>query len=159
MADPVEIRLATENDVQRVAELAGRLRTDVNQPAPGMSADSIRRDVFEIPVRLQIYVAVGEGEIVGYASFQDFYEPGSAELGIHLCDIYVLPEARKRGIGLALMEAVSAEALRKARRFMWWIAAEENEAARGFYRSLGAKDALVRSYVLPLGGTAQKRPI
>ena len=61
---------------------------------------------------LECLVAVEQGddgdEIVGLAHFREFARPLEGNRGIHLDDLFVLPEKRTGGVGRALIEGVYA---------------------------------------------------
>jgi ribosomal-protein-alanine N-acetyltransferase len=80
--------------------------------------------------------------------------------------IAVRPNARRRGIARALMEAASAQAKKMGARTMFLEVGETNVPARGLYESLGfaeagrrkdyygAENGLVLKAQLPLSGPA-----
>ena len=150
MGEPEELRPFLAEDAQRVSELARQLRAEFGQPVPPIVTDSILRDVMGSPARIRVHVAVRAGHIFGYVSYQDFYEPSSGKHGIHLCDVYVEQEERRRGTGARLIQMVSAEAASRGKEFVWWLADQSNDAAHRFYEALGARSVLARSYVISL---------
>lgn len=62
---------------------------------------------------------------------------GDAEL----LTLAVIPEARRRGVGAALVDAVSATALARGAASMHLEVAEDNAAARALYAKLGYEEA------------------
>jgi len=62
---------------------------------------------------------------------------GDAEL----LTLAVTPEARRRGVGAALVDAVSATALARGAASMHLEVAEDNAAARALYAKLGYEEA------------------
>jgi ribosomal protein S18 acetylase RimI-like enzyme len=61
-----------------------------------------------------------------------------------LHDLFVIPAARGRGVGHALMAAVAAETVRTDLVSLEWGVHPTNTAALEFYRRLGAATAEVR---------------
>jgi ribosomal protein S18 acetylase RimI-like enzyme len=78
------------------------------------------------------------GELLGYTLYFPFFDTDDGEPGTFLADLYVVPEARQRGVGRALMAETAAATLAVGRRFMVWTARADNASALRFYRRLGA---------------------
>lgn len=85
--------------------------------------------------------------VIGYlydepASFALFFHNFSTFLGrpgLYLEDLYVIPEARGRGIGKVMLTYLAKLAQeRNCGRLEWWVL-NWNEPAINFYRSIGAK--------------------
>jgi ribosomal protein S18 acetylase RimI-like enzyme len=64
-------------------------------------------------------------------------------------DLYVVPEARGRGIGRALIEACRARCRERGAKSLVWETAHDNETAQALYRSLGAKEESWLTFSLP----------
>lgn len=86
----------------------------------------------------EVLIASLDERPVGFALFFPNYSTFLARSGIHLEDLFVLPEERGKGIGEALLNAVAKVALdRKAGRLEWAVL-DWNEPAIQFYRKKGA---------------------
>ena len=79
------------------------------------------------------FVAEEGGELVGLAHFRPFARPLSATVGGFLDDLFVLPEARGRGVAEALIAAVAEEGRRNGWSVIRWITAGDNDRARKVY--------------------------
>jgi diamine N-acetyltransferase len=79
------------------------------------------------------------GEAAGFALFFPVYSTFHTNWGLHLEDLFVRPEQRGAGFGLALMRAVAAEAVRRGCVRMEWAVLDWNAPAIGFYERLGAR--------------------
>jgi GNAT superfamily N-acetyltransferase len=81
-----------------------------------------------------------EGErAVGFALYFHNFSTFLARRGLYLEDLFVVPEARGRGFGKALMQHVAAIAVeRHCGRFEWAVL-DWNQPSIAFYRSLGAE--------------------
>lgn len=75
---------------------------------------------------------------VGYALYFKSFSTFLCRPGLYLEDLFVTPAARGRGIGLALLRAVCAEAHSKGYPRVEWSVLDWNSAAIAFYRRLGA---------------------
>lgn len=62
----------------------------------------------------------------------------------YLQDLYAIPEARGRGIGRALVEAVYAEADRLGAPAVYWLTQESNATARQLYDRIAVKTPFIR---------------
>jgi ribosomal protein S18 acetylase RimI-like enzyme len=56
-----------------------------------------------------------------------------------LLDLYVVPEARRRGAARALMASLAAGARRRSAACLWWGVDEGDDEATLFYRAIGAR--------------------
>lgn len=96
---------------------------------------------------LECLVAVEQGddgdEIVGLAHFREFARPLEGNRGIHLDDLFVLPEKRTGGVGRALIEGVYAVGRERGIAAVTWITAEDNTSARALYDQVGEKTTWV----------------
>jgi ribosomal protein S18 acetylase RimI-like enzyme len=100
--------------------------------------------------RFRILLAESGHRTLGYVLFSQSYDTEHAARGMYLNDLYVVPEARRQGIGRALMAAVAGACLADGGRYLFWNALERNAAARAFYRRIGAReDAVVTLSLQP----------
>ena len=76
--------------------------------------------------------------IMGFALFFHNYSTFRGKPGIYLEDLFVIPEARGRGVGRALLLHVKAVAIARGCGRMEWSVLGWNEPAIGFYQKLGA---------------------
>jgi GNAT superfamily N-acetyltransferase len=90
------------------------------------------------------------GEPLGYAClYWSFTSVVPAET-VLMNDLYVVPAARGRGIGGALIEAAAAAGRERGAQRLEWVTAPDNERARRLYDSTGAKRVPWLEYELPL---------
>jgi GNAT superfamily N-acetyltransferase len=76
---------------------------------------------------------------VGYALVFETYSTFLARPTLYLEDLFVRPEARRRGAGTALLQFLAREAIRRGCGRMEWSVLDWNELAQGVYRKLGAQ--------------------
>lgn len=80
------------------------------------------------------------GHAVGFASlFWTWATWATGRIGI-LGDLYVAPNARRRGIAQALIEACRDDCRIHGARGLTWSTAKENAAARALYERVGARN-------------------
>jgi ribosomal protein S18 acetylase RimI-like enzyme len=131
------IRPATAADARAIAGISDELRAHVGDPTGHFTAEVIVRDGFGAKPEFELLVAERDGRVVGYALFQEAYEPTYAAKGLYLADLAVTATARRTGVGRALVEHVSEITLARGRRYVWWHANPKNESALVFYRRIG----------------------
>ena len=85
-------------------------------------------------------IAEVDGHIVGLAHY--IFRPDTWEIEdfCYLEDLYVDPQARKVGIGRALIKAVEEIAVAKGSKRLYWTTAPDNSVARSLYEKLAVSD-------------------
>jgi len=102
------------------------------------------------------HVATSEGKVVGIAVWHLNYSTWLGKHGIYLEDLYVVPEERGHGYGMALLKALAKICVdRNYERLQWWVL-DWNEPSIEFYESLGAQ-AMDEWTVFRLSGQALVR--
>lgn len=86
-----------------------------------------------------VLIARENGKAVGFALYFYNYSTFLGRPGLYLEDLFVRPECRGRGYGLALMKTLAGVALEKGCGRFEWSCLDDNEPALAFYRSLGAR--------------------
>lgn len=100
--------------------------------------DRLTKWLFGEKPAAEVIIAEWEGRPVGFALFFHNFSTFLGLPGIYLEDLFVIPEARGRGFGRALLSHLAALALdRGCGRVEWWVL-DWNQPAIDFYRSLGA---------------------
>ncbi len=153
MADPT-VRHAVPEDIPAVcqlsAEFAAYLRR-LGDTASALEPDDLRRDAFGDNPAFGILVAELGNEPVGYLLHHPGYDLDEGARVLYVFDLYVTEEARRQGIGRALMDeakrlgcAVGAHQLVSA---VW----RRNPEAEAFYEALGAREVTELKYLyLPI---------
>ncbi len=95
------------------------------------------RDGFGDDPKFSALIAEWEGTVAGYALFFDCY---STWVGpeLYLEDLYVQPEFRRKGIGMALLSEVARIGLQRSRAMRWEVL-DWNQDAIALYKALGAE--------------------
>jgi GNAT superfamily N-acetyltransferase len=147
---PVVIRPPRREDSAALAALVHALNVHQGDPTEHFTEATLARDVFGPQACLGALVAEQEGALVGYAFWHDGYDSGWAQRGVYLCDLYVAPEARRSGVGRALVAAVAREARASGRTFLWWASRAWNADAQRFYDTLGVvnEDVVAHAHAL-----------
>jgi ribosomal protein S18 acetylase RimI-like enzyme len=147
----VTVRPATVADAPAIADFVHALSIEEGYPAPPLAAEHVRVEGFGPAPRFQVLIAELDGRVSGYALYYGAYDTDHAARGFYLQDLYVLPEARRRGLGSALMAALARVCQADGGAFLFWNALPRNLAARAFYRRIGALEDQVLTLRLQQG--------
>jgi GNAT superfamily N-acetyltransferase len=109
------------------------------EPPDEQARQRLLRDGFGSSPRFEAYLAEIGGVVAGYSIVFETYSSFLALPTLYLEDIFVLPEHRKRKIGLALFLAMGGLAKERGCGRMEWSVLDWNEPAHDFYKRLGAK--------------------
>jgi GNAT superfamily N-acetyltransferase len=136
----LRIDRATETDVplilsliQQLAEYE-RLRRDVVA-----TEDTLRESLFGSSPAAEVAIARLGDEPAGFAVWFYTYSTFLARPGLYLEDLFVLPGARRRGVGRALLAYLARIGVARKCGRMEWSVLDWNELAIAFYRRIGAK--------------------
>ncbi|MFO0686351.1 MAG: GNAT family N-acetyltransferase [Sandaracinus sp.] len=137
----VTIRPATPSDAPTLLALVRALADYEREPdaVVATEADFVRA-LGASPPEAEALIAEQDGHALGFALYFATWSTWRGRPGIHLEDLFVRPEARGRGLGKRLLTAVAAEAVRRGCARLEWQVLDWNEPARGFYRTLGARE-------------------
>jgi GNAT superfamily N-acetyltransferase len=127
---PVEVTPATDL-AEPLSLLAASLRD--GEPVPEAFAEKLRRSVQTGDI--DVLAARSEGQMLGVAVLA--YRPNipAGALFASIEDLCVIPEARRQGVGTALLIAANERCT--ARRISYVEVQVEDETAGSFYASLG----------------------
>jgi GNAT superfamily N-acetyltransferase len=133
------VRNAEPADVDRVWQLVKELAEyeRLSHTVSG-SAEQLRHHLFE-PGSCGCYVAVLNGEIIGYAIFFRSFSTFRAQPGLWLEDLYVTPSMRGNGYGKALLVRLIEDARQFGHGRLEWSVLDWKEPSIEFYRSMGAE--------------------
>jgi len=136
----VAVRALQAADVPRLLELIDGLADYEKLPRPDADArQRLAEDAIAQPSRFSTLLADVDGQVVGYALYFFTYSSFRARLSLYLEDIFVLPQTRGQGAGLALFKACAREAVARGCARMEWQVLAWNEPSINFYRRLGAR--------------------
>jgi len=143
------IRGALRQDIQGLVALCtehAKFERAVYDPAD--KAARLSDALFAAVPRLYAWVAVVDGNIVGYATAAAEYSTWSAAEYLHMDCLYVQSGHRGTGIGAALMAAVEQLARERGYAEVQWQTPSWNVDASRFYRRHGALDQEKLRFVL-----------
>ncbi|VTR96492.1 diamine acetyltransferase : Diamine acetyltransferase OS=Cystobacter violaceus Cb vi76 GN=Q664_09050 PE=4 SV=1: Acetyltransf_1 [Gemmata massiliana] len=134
------IRSATTGDVPVIANLIRALAEyEKLAHAVVLREADLHRHLFGTTKFAEVLLVEDAGAVVGFALFFHNYSTFRAKPGIYLEDLFVIPEARGKGHGKALLRALAKLAVERDCARVEWSVLNWNEPSIQFYKSLGAK--------------------
>ena len=136
---PCTIRFARPDDVPTILHLIRalaeyeRLSHEVTAGEAGL-----REHLFGERRYCEVLIAEADRRPVGFALFFHNYSTFLGRPGIYLEDLFVVPEARGRGYGRALLSCLARVAVERDCGRLEWAVLDWNEPSIGFYKALGA---------------------
>lgn len=136
---PALIRKAAERDVPAILGLIRQL-AEYERLSDQVTAteQGLRETLFGERPAAEVLLASAQNKTVGFAVFFTNYSTFLARPGIYLEDLFVVPEARGKGIGKALLASLARLAVERGCGRVEWSVLDWNAPSIGFYRSLGA---------------------
>lgn len=142
-AQPV-VRAAASADAAEVARLLEALSRHEEDLVQYVTPEIAQRDFCGPSAVMRTLVVAREdpgapqrpAALRGIATWQPHYETTYAVRGAYVSDLFVDEDQRGRGIGRALLAAVSREVAVRGGVFLWLTARGANTAARAFYRQV-----------------------
>ncbi len=133
------IRCATALDVSLILDFIRALAL-YERAAAEVVADEerLRETLFGESPQAKVLLALWEGSPVGFAVYFFSYSTWLARKGLYLEDLFVLPEARGKGAGKALLQRLARIAVEEGCGRLEWSVLDWNQPAIDFYLSLGA---------------------
>jgi len=141
----IKIRRARRRDAEAIAHLAGILGRWIMKQDSRTTAEDIRNHAFGPRRWCDILVACDEGRVVGYALYRCFFEGFTGHRRMFLSDLAVALDARRGGIGEALMRGLARRSLALDCDALTWECSDDNGSAMRFYAKHNAQriDAVV----------------
>jgi GNAT superfamily N-acetyltransferase len=137
MSQAFKIREAEPGDEKVIMDLVQELAVYEKEPDAVINTpEQLRVDLFEDPICECLVVEV-DGVVRGMALYYTSYSTWKGRC-LYLEDLYVQPEYRRGGVGIALFEQLISLAKERGVKRMDWQVLEWNEPAIAFYKRIGA---------------------
>lgn len=135
----IALRPATEADIPLIVTLVHEL-AEYERLADQCVADAtnVRAALFDSKAA-EVVLAEVDGNTAGYALFFRSFSTFLMRPGIYLEDLFVRPEYRKQGIGLALLRHLARHAVDRGYARVEWSVLKWNQLAIDFYNRIGAE--------------------
>jgi len=136
---PPTIRLATAADAATIHGFIVALAVYEREPdAVEVTPAVLAAQMASARPPFECLLAEVDGAAVGCALFFQTYSTWRGRIGLHLEDLFVLPEHRRRGVGTALLGRLAGVALERGCARLEWAVLDWNLPAIEFYRASGA---------------------
>lgn len=134
------IRPAVQGDIPLILELIRDLAIYEREPeAAKATAEDLLRDGFGATPAFHVLIAEDDGAAIGFALYFFTYSTWRGRRCLYLEDLFVRPEQRGKGAGIALMRALARVCEREdCARFVWQVL-DWNQPSIDFYERLGAR--------------------
>ena len=136
------VRDASPEDAAAIARLCAEFAeylAALGEPKPrSISAEEVLRDGFGERPAFTSIVAEYEGRVVGYLLHHPGYDVVRGGRILIVIDLFVTADARRAGVGRALMEHARDTCRRSGNHALVWAVHSRNRAAIAFYERLGA---------------------
>ena len=132
------IRKATKADAALVLEFIKAIAIYENMLDEVVNTEEMIKEVVFGKGNAEVIFALEDDKEVGFALFFHNYSTFVGKSGIHLEDLFVLPEYRGKGYGKALFLEVARIAKERTCGRMDWTCLDWNRSSIDFYLSMGA---------------------
>jgi GNAT superfamily N-acetyltransferase len=135
-----EIREAVPADAVAIHALVGELASyeRLSHEVTG-DAEMLARWLFGEDRACEALLASVDGALVGFALFYRTFSTFDATPGLWLEDLFVVPSARRLGVGRGLVSHLAEITRARGYTRLEWVALDWNEMALSFYAGLGAE--------------------
>ncbi|AAM35365.1 GNAT family N-acetyltransferase [Xanthomonas citri pv. citri] len=135
-----QIRSATPADVPLLHELITALAVYEREPdAVKASLEDVRASLFDDGATAHALICEQDGQALGFAVYFFNYSTWLGRNGLYLEDLFVRPEARGKGAGLALLRHLAQLAVQRGCGRFEWSVLDWNQPAIDFYKAVGAR--------------------
>jgi GNAT superfamily N-acetyltransferase len=136
----IQIKPGTIQDVPVIFEMIREL-AEYEKLAHTVTAteEDLRRSLFGAQPAAEVLLGYLREQCVGFALFFTTYSTFLGKPGLYMEDLFVKPEARGQGVGLALLARVAHTALHRDCGRVEWAVLDWNEQALRFYKNLSAR--------------------
>jgi len=137
----IQIRFAKPEDAETVHHLVVELAIFEKLVHEVVSTpDDMRRALTGPNPMVEVFLAETSGQPIGFGLFFQTFSTFAGRPGLYLEDLFVLPDYRRRGAAMALLQALFGVARERNCARVEWSVLDWNEPAIKFYtEKLGAK--------------------
>jgi len=147
------VRQAGFDDLDSVVPLFDAYRQFYKQASDPVLARSFLQDRFRNNESIVFLAFKPNGSALGFTQLYPSFSSGLARRIFILNDLFVVPEARRHGVGGALLQAAAEFGVKSGAVRLALSTALDNAAAQALYERSGwRRDTVFCTYTLPLNG-------
>ena len=136
----VHIRFATQHDVSTILSFIHALAEYERLSHEVIATEAqLQNSLFGENPAAEVLICLEGDAPVGFALFFQNYSTFLGRAGVHLEDLFVLPEHRNKGFGTKLLHKVISIAKERACGRVEWNVLDWNKQAITFYEHMGAR--------------------
>jgi ribosomal protein S18 acetylase RimI-like enzyme len=148
-APPCTIRPARPADISALRAMKWQLALAEGAPHTVNATEADwHRDLFGRVPRFSAFLAEFGGTAAGMMILNERFFPGWAHPILHVSDLFVVPECRRRGAGRALLARAAQEAIKRRASFVELNVREDNPARRLYRKASFERVRNCAAYVL-----------
>ena len=135
----MDFRFATRQDTSKILFFIKKL-AEYEKMSDEVRAteSSLSHEIFDKGCAEVLFALDDSGNEVGFALFFTTFSTFLGKSGIHLEDLYVLPERRGEGFGKGLLKRLARLCVERDCGRLEWTCLNWNTPSLDFYRALGA---------------------
>ncbi len=135
----IVLRPAIPADSENILALIQGLADYEREPDAVVATEShLQATLFASNPKVHAVMAELDDEVVGFAVYFYNYSTWLGQHGLYLEDLFVQPENRGSGVGLALLRHLASKAVAEGCGRFEWMVLDWNQPAIDFYRAAGA---------------------
>jgi GNAT superfamily N-acetyltransferase len=138
----IEVRRAQPRDCEAIARMSGEAVREAGGYAAPLEAELVRKHGFGPNALFEVFLAEERpgGPAIGHAIITKSFDTRHAVATVILCELYVRPPARRKGVARTLMSGVARRAAELGARDLMITTGVDDAAARKFFSAIGAKE-------------------
>ncbi|MEO1193002.1 MAG: GNAT family N-acetyltransferase [Pseudomonadota bacterium] len=142
------IRPIAATDAAEIVQMSKELSAHEGVTPPLVVTEDIERELASPDCLIFGFMAEEGPDMLGYALHCMQFDTESGRRGAFLCDLYVRPAGRRRGLATAFIEAVARDGKARGGTWVSWHALANNAEARAFYATVGSVEEGVELWSL-----------
>ena len=129
---------------------------DSNTPEPAELEARLQRHLGATPGFEAVIAENADGQALGVAVYAPVFWTSDCEIALFLKELFILDEARRKGIGRRIMARLAKTAVERGWTRVVWTVDTHNDAALKFYRNLPGARPLTKTVYMQAGRNLER---